>query len=159
MKVQGLPDGEDFYDEKIKKRVNQATGKKLGQCYRDDDHLTIGDIKVERKTVRDSDSGRDIKSYCFSVPPIATPPHVLPVVGDTKLTPELQKSLDEGRISPYPPPDVPPINPPEKPTISPNTPEGCGNFIKKELGIENGESQKSMQPSGGQEGQEEFFEL
>jgi hypothetical protein len=60
----GLPDGGDIDDEENRKKVLQAIGRRLGQCFRSESTRSIDGFQIERRELED-EHRRQIREYCF----------------------------------------------------------------------------------------------
>lgn len=75
--IPGLPDGGDLADDETAKKVNQGTGRRLGQCFRgavaseqngeETQTLKIDEITVQRQEGYDGNSSYSAKFYSFTV--------------------------------------------------------------------------------------------
>ena len=63
----GLPEFGDLTDQETRKAAQQATGRKLGLCFRAGNVLTIDGMTVERREELDAE-GRTVREYQFAVP-------------------------------------------------------------------------------------------
>jgi hypothetical protein len=63
----GLPEGGDLADEDVKKKVLQAVGRRMAQCFGHDQVRTLDGFKIERKETDDPINRRTTREYCFLV--------------------------------------------------------------------------------------------
>jgi hypothetical protein len=64
----GLPDGGAAEDEDVRKKILQAIGRRLGQCFRQERSAKNDGFEIERREYPDSERRRTIREYCFRVP-------------------------------------------------------------------------------------------
>ena len=62
----GLPEHGDLADPDTRKAAQQATGRKLGLCFRAGDTLTLDGMQIERREEYDTQSRYPAKEYCFT---------------------------------------------------------------------------------------------
>jgi hypothetical protein len=63
----GLSEGGDLADEDVKKKVLQAVGRRMAQCFGHDQVRTLDGFKIERKETDDPINRRTTREYCFQV--------------------------------------------------------------------------------------------
>jgi hypothetical protein len=63
----GLPEGADFTDEEIKKKVLQALGRRMAQCFGAASVRTIDTFRIERKETADTVNRRTTREYRFEL--------------------------------------------------------------------------------------------
>ncbi len=61
----GLPDGGDLADDDVKKKVLQATGRRMAQCFGTDGVRQIDNFHIARKETDDFLNRRTTREYCF----------------------------------------------------------------------------------------------
>jgi hypothetical protein len=61
----GLPEGADLTDDEVKKKVLQAVGRRMAQCFGADNVRAIDSFKIERKETDDPINRRTTREYCF----------------------------------------------------------------------------------------------
>jgi hypothetical protein len=61
----GLPEGADLADEEVKKKVLQAAGRRMAQCFGTDGVREIDAFRIERKETVDPLNRRTTREYCF----------------------------------------------------------------------------------------------
>lgn len=61
----GLPEGADLTDDEVKKRVLQAVGRRMAQCFGGDSVREIDNFKIDRKETVDIVNRRTTREYCF----------------------------------------------------------------------------------------------
>lgn len=64
----GLAEGGDMEDEEVRKKVLQAVGRRLAQCFRREHTVVIDGIEVERREQADPDHRRINREYRFRMP-------------------------------------------------------------------------------------------
>lgn len=115
----GLPEHGDLTDQETRKAAQQATGRKLGLCFRAGDILTLDGMMIQRREQYDTE-GRTIREYQFTVPAMKS----VPIGGNTttnhekffESTPEQAKT----KVSPYSPAIDPAMEPAIKYQCSPS---------------------------------------
>jgi hypothetical protein len=75
----GLPEHGDLADHDTRKTAQQATGRRLGLCFKTGDAISIDGMTIERQEEYDTGSRYDVKQYRVSIAamppePIAAPP-------------------------------------------------------------------------------------
>jgi hypothetical protein len=61
----GLPEGADLTDDEVKKKVLQAVGRRMAQCFGADSIRAIDNFKIARKETADVLNRRTTREYCF----------------------------------------------------------------------------------------------
>jgi hypothetical protein len=61
----GLPEGADLTDEEVKKKVLQAVGRRMAQCFGADSIRMIDNFTIARKETTDVLNRRTTREYCF----------------------------------------------------------------------------------------------
>ncbi len=61
----GLPEGADLTDDETKKKVLQAVGRRMAQCFGVEGARTIDGFQIERKETADPLNRRTTREYCF----------------------------------------------------------------------------------------------
>jgi hypothetical protein len=135
----GLPDGADADDEEIRKKILQAIGRRLRQCFRSQHTQTIDGVEIERREYPDAEQRRTIREYCFRVPKpgpdecaYAPPPHRrgiganLPTsdAEDGSPAPDDTDQALDAPVCAYGAPIAAPIRAPNGMAVAPNAPRG-----------------------------------
>ncbi len=84
----GVPEGADLTDHEVRKSAQQATGRKLGVCFRSGDTVTLDGIRIERREEYDPASRFTVRLYCFSVAADAEPQSAAPLAARAEKTAE-----------------------------------------------------------------------
>ena len=66
VELPGLPEGGDLTDEDVRKKVLQAVGRRLAQCFGPKEVRTIDGFEITRQETKDPDRLRFHKKYYFS---------------------------------------------------------------------------------------------
>jgi hypothetical protein len=61
----GLPEGADLTDDEVKKKVLQAIGRRMAQCFGADSVRMIDSFQIARKETADILNRRTTREYCF----------------------------------------------------------------------------------------------
>ncbi|GFO81833.1 MAG: hypothetical protein A49_14600 [Methyloceanibacter sp.] len=61
----GLAEGGDMEDTEVRKKVLQAVGRRLGQCFRRENIVLIDGFEIERREDTDDEQRRTIREYRF----------------------------------------------------------------------------------------------
>jgi hypothetical protein len=61
----GLPEGAGLTDDEVKKKVLQAVGRRMAQCFGVEGARTMDGIQIERKETADPVNRRTTREYCF----------------------------------------------------------------------------------------------
>ena len=61
----GLPEGADLTEDEVKKKVLQAMGRRLAQCFGTSSVREIDNFRIERKETPDAQNRRTTREYCF----------------------------------------------------------------------------------------------
>jgi len=138
----GLPEGADMTDEEVKKKVLQAVGRRMAQCFGAADRCEVDSFLIERESLDDTAHSRTVKRYNFTIgkPDSAASPYApLPKLGDrgtvTRQGAEMAAEAGDetdgdpsavtGAVdSPYRPPMRPLCDSPMKTQCSPIAPMG-----------------------------------
>ncbi len=119
----GLPEHGNLTDPATRTNAQQATGRRLGLCFRAGDKLTIDGMNIERREEYDAGRFKPAKEYRFTAPPmdgqtIGSAPVPTSAAAELWLPETPEKD-----VSAYDPPMRPPMNPPIKSLIPPNAPD------------------------------------
>lgn len=135
----GLPDGGDADNDDVRKKILQAIGRRLSQCFRRERTVKIDEIEIERREYPDAEQRRTIREYCFRVPKpgpdkcaYAPPPHRSGIganlpTGDAEHDSPVPDDADQGPDAPvcaYGAPIAAPIRAPNGMAVAPNAPRG-----------------------------------
>ena len=136
----GLPEDGDLVDDDVRKKVLQAVGRRMAQCFGADSVREIDTFRVERKETPDPAHARVLKEYCFEVekPCAPTSPYApgakmgdrgTVTRQDRETAPSAAHSADEARAVamgeaafPYRPPMLPLCDSPMETATSPMSP-------------------------------------
>lgn len=135
----GLPDGADADDDDVRKKILQAIGRRLRQCFRNQHTQTIDGVEIERREYPDTEQRRTIREYCFRVAKpgpeecaYAPPPHRRGIGADaptddaeggSPAPDEADQGLD-APVCAYGAPIAAPIRAPNGMAVAPNAPRG-----------------------------------
>jgi hypothetical protein len=61
----GLPEHGDLVDDDVRKKILQAVGRRMAQCFGADSVLDIDTFRIERKETEDLLNRRTTREYCF----------------------------------------------------------------------------------------------
>jgi 5S rRNA maturation endonuclease (ribonuclease M5) len=118
----GLPEHGDLTDPETRTNALQATGRRLGLCFRAGDILTLDGMTIERREGYDAGRFKPAREYRFTAPPMDGQT----IGGTPKPTPDAaEPGLPETPardVSAYDPPMRPPMKPPMKSLIPPMPP-------------------------------------
>ncbi len=143
LELPGLPEGGELTDGEDRKKVLQAVGRRLGQCFGDNHIRVIDQFGIERQETEDKERGRVNKQYYFRLlpEPVAASPYAQDghrgriggTIGGTMRSASSPDPADCARaqemtISPYHPPMLPLCNSPMETAISPIPPMGSEEF-------------------------------
>lgn len=84
----GVPEGADLTDHEVRKTAQQATGRKLGVCFRSGDTVSMDGIRIERREEYDPVRRITFRLYCFSVAANAEPQSAAPLAARVEKTVE-----------------------------------------------------------------------
>jgi hypothetical protein len=112
----GLSEGQDLTDEATRKGVLQASGRKLGMCFRAGEVVNIDGIEIERQVSKDLELRKDLKTYRFTAAPMKTEP-----IGANGRS-DGSKDTEKG-FAPMSAPEAAPMNAPMKSLYAPNAPD------------------------------------
>jgi hypothetical protein len=118
----GLPEHGDLTDPETRTNALQATGRRLGLCFRAGDILTLDGMTIERREGYDAGRFKPAREYRFTAPPvdgqtIGGTPEPTPDAAELGLPETPAKD-----VSAYDPPMRPPMKPPMKSPIPPMPP-------------------------------------
>lgn len=65
VELPGLTEGDDPEDEENRKKILQAIGRRLGQCFREDNTRSMDGFEIERREWDDPQYRRPIREYFF----------------------------------------------------------------------------------------------
>jgi len=75
IEIPGFSLGDDLAEEATKKKVLQAMGRRLGQCFKGECEISLDGVIVTRDVAYDSELRHDAKVYRFSIAPVEVPAH------------------------------------------------------------------------------------
>jgi len=70
MEMPGLSEGGDLGDSATRMAVLQATGRKMGRCFKAGDVVTIDGMTIERRETLGGEHYKSVKEYRFTFPPM-----------------------------------------------------------------------------------------
>lgn len=133
LELPGLPKDGDLTDKEVRKKVLQAIGRRMSQCFGADSIRMLDGFEIQRQETEDKERGRVHKKYCFSLvetSPYAQQAHRGSIEGTIGGTG--QQSLSSGpgdgagvgqtEVSPLCASDFPPMHPPIETAFSPISP-------------------------------------
>jgi hypothetical protein len=119
----GLSEGHDLTNEKTRKSVLQATGRKLGQCFRSADLVLIDGIQIERQLTNEPATRKSLKAYRFSTAPMKHKPIGANLELDSANSVADNAKDTQNSVAPMAAPEVAPMNAPMKSFCAPNAPD------------------------------------
>lgn len=140
IELPGLPEGCDMTDDDVKKKVLQAIGRRMAQCFGSEAKRTLDGFEITRQERTDMEHARVIKEYRFqpeqpkeSISPYAQPSKMGDRGSVTRTTPETTHATTDSASRapasvtaavtlPYGPPMLPLCDSPMKMAISPMAP-------------------------------------
>ncbi len=164
----GLPDGGDVEDEEVRKKILQAIGRRLRQCFRSEHTQTVDGFEIERRECPDAEQRRTIREYCFRVPKpdpdecaYSPTPHRSGIGADsaqmtaqdgTEAPDEVDRSSDPA-VCAYGAPIAAPIRAPNGIGVAPNAPMGhviqmMGDSELHAVCVHSDKRRKVMEPIG-----------
>ncbi len=137
VELPGLADGDDPEDEENRKRILQAMGRRLGQCFREGNTRSIDGLEIERREWNDPQYRRPIREYSFraveigptecACPPEAHRGRIGANQAEETLKPPVEGEESAGPITAAPvcaygAPKAAPIRAPIERAVAPNAP-------------------------------------
>jgi hypothetical protein len=149
----GLPEHGDLTDHETRKAAQQATGRKLGLCFRAGDQVTIDGMTIDRRETYEPEARKHLREYRFLSAPNeperigANPTETPDAAPDTPAEETTEQA--EMALCAYGAPDGAPNDAPIKTLIAPNAPDTTryGQSFFKSVESE-GVNIHSMEPLG-----------
>ena len=179
VELPGRPEGSDLADEPARKKVHQAIGRRMAQCFGSDGLRVIDGFQIERRELDDPVHSRSIKEYRFAIAETVESafPYAPPIghTGDrgavtrqaAEAAPVAPSSTNPATASvtddsdpPYRPPMLPLCESPMKTANSPMSPMGSviaprenhNSRVYENTCETDADSKKVMEPIGGTAG-------